>query len=150
MPSKTDVSKKAPAPLTEIEKDFLTFYNECSTSNMNTFQLLRVLWPLKIRMWKKMALKYGVIILLTVIFLCLAFYVDFFAWNLAAVGRLILGKLRSIWNWEDLYKAKCLIGKSPKAEETFQGSKELERNILDYKDCVVCENIGKCNFFEKY
>lgn len=146
MPTKTDVAhKKGTVQQTEIESDFQTFFNECSGSNLSKFQLIKILWPLKFRIWKEWAMKYGIAILLMITFVCMAFYVDFLTWNFAAVGRLSLGKLRSVWDWESLYKAKCLVGKSLDKNEESLGSNEIERKFLDYKDCVVCENIGMFN-----
>lgn len=145
MPAKSDVNKKGTVQYTEVESDFQTFFNECSGSNLNKFQLIKILWPLKLRIWKQWAMIYGVVLLLTVIIVCITFYVDFLTWNSAAIGRLSLGKLRSIWKWEDLYNAKCLVGKSSNKNEKSQEPIEVERKFLDYKDCVVCENFGKVN-----
>lgn len=139
MPSKADASKKI--PLAEIEKDFHTFFEECS--KLNNFQRFQVLFPLKYRKWRSLALKYGVLVLIVVFLLFIGFYVDFFAWHLAAVGRISLGQLKSVWQWEDLYKAKCLVGRPFNEKSEEKGEEEERGSFIDFKDCAVCENIGK-------
>lgn len=146
MPPKTDANKKTSQ--TEIESDFQSFFTECSGSNLNKFQLIQLLFPLKIRVWKEWGIKYGVFIFLTVIFIGLFVYVDFFTWNLAAVGRLTLAKICPIWNWENLYNAKCLIGKVDNDERSDDPVKK--RRFLEYEDCVTCENIGTIHFYVNF
>ncbi|XP_063709065.1 uncharacterized protein LOC134837613 [Culicoides brevitarsis] len=141
MSPKKDVNGKK-ASLTEIEKDFQNFFQDCSTSGLSKFQLLQVLFPLKVRKWKNPAIKYGIIGLVIVLVVLVAFYVDFFAWHLAALGRITLGHVRSVWNWEDLYRAKCLISGKMSSKEN-GGSQKMANTGIDFKDCAVCENIDK-------
>uniref|UniRef100_A0A336K1B6 CSON006020 protein n=1 Tax=Culicoides sonorensis TaxID=179676 RepID=A0A336K1B6_CULSO len=148
MPSKADANSKISSNnlLKEIENDFKGFFSELSESKMNKIQLIKIIWPLKARKWKEKYLdsffKYAWMAIIILLFILLAFYVDFITWNVAAVGRLSLKKLHSIWHWDEMYKAKCLIGKSKNVNDYAKGD-YVEKNVLTYNDCAVCENIDK-------
>lgn len=146
MPSKTDGNhKKISNPSEEIEKEFESFFNDCLSSECTKSELNKVLLPLKIRLWKIWLLKLGSVILTFLTVVCLIYYVDFINWHFSAIGRLTLAKVRPIWDWENLYKEKCLVNLMRGAEvDNSRDSKVVEG--ISLKECAVCENFGNPKF----
>lgn len=85
-------------------------------------------------------------IILTIVFgmVCASiYYVPFLNWNASAIGRLVMIKLvLPYYDWQYLYKTRCLLEKDESSTSTVQ--------YKDYSDfnkdeCAVCENLGNRN-----
>lgn len=78
----------------------------------------------------------------------LIYYIPFLNWNASAIGRLALIKyLLPHYDWQYLYRSRCLIEKFNKQQTTYDNDNYNtynEFNTLD--ECAVCESLGNLVF----
>lgn len=73
------------------------------------------------------------------------YYIPFLNWNASAIGRLVLIKLiLPYYDWQHLYRSRCLIGQFPKG--TSHNDEFKTYNEFNTNECNVCENLGKFSF----
>lgn len=70
------------------------------------------------------------------------YYIPFLNWNASAIGRLVLIKLvLPYYDWQYLYKSRCLVEKSVDVTTTSDGG-YTDDGGFNSAECAVCENLG--------
>lgn len=71
------------------------------------------------------------------------YYIPILNWNASAIGRLALIKLvLPYYDWQYLYKSRCLVEKSRDEVSTFDDEFK-DYDEFDRDECAVCENLGE-------
>lgn len=136
--------------------EFEEFFSYCKKKEFSENEMKILVKPLKFYLWKMKTLKYMKIILILTTICSSVLFFETLNWYFCAIGRILMIKVRiltkflnkfisfkdfqmiPLWDWKNLYNAKCLI--SNFAEDV---KHKTNSQKLNNYNCKLCEDFGK-------